>query len=65
MAIRSKPDLEALLAKARSLPPMTAAQLREQRISFAYGNLAIENPHITRDMVERAHDEIYGKPEGT
>ncbi|MCA1831248.1 MAG: hypothetical protein LC750_00610 [Actinobacteria bacterium] len=54
------PELEALLAR---LPPMTPTQLRAQRISWAYGNCAIENPLITREMVERIHDEMYGKPE--
>lgn len=58
-----RPELEALLKAARDLPPMTPAQLREQRISFAYGNCAIENPNVTREMVERIHDEMYGKPE--
>lgn len=60
---KSHPELDALLERARQLPPMTAGQLREQRISFAYGNVAIENPRITREMVERLHDETYGKPE--
>lgn len=67
MALPSKPidtrsALLALLEQAKSLPPMTPAQLREQRISWAYGNCAIENPTITREMVERIHDEIYGSP---
>lgn len=31
----------------------TPAELRAQRISFAYGNVAIENPRVTREMVER------------
>lgn len=56
------PELEALLKATRDLPPMTPAQLRAQRVSFAYGNC--DNPSITREMVERIHDEMYGKPEG-
>jgi len=58
-------ELRRLLEEARALPlpPMTAAERREQRISFAYGNGAMHNPSITREDVERAHDEIYGKPE--
>lgn len=57
------PELERLLEAARNAPPMTAAELRDQRISWAYGNCAIENPNVTKEMVERIHDEMYGKPE--
>lgn len=57
------PELEALLAKAKTLPPMTPTQLRAQRISWTYGNCSLDNPSITREMVERIHDEMYGKPE--
>lgn len=56
------PELERLLEWARNAPPMTAAEIRAQRISFAYGNCAIDNPDITKEMVERIHDEMYGKP---
>lgn len=58
----SRPELARLLEQSRDAPPMTLAQLREQRISFAYGNGSISNPRITREMVEQIHDEIYGKP---
>lgn len=61
--IKTNPELLALLEATKNLPPMTPAQLREQRISWAYGNCAIDNPNVTREMVERLHDEIYGKPE--
>lgn len=60
--IPMSPELAALLERAKDLPPMTPAQLREQRISWAYGNCAIENPNVTREMVERIHDEMYGRP---
>lgn len=59
------PELEALLKATRDLPPMTPAEQRAQRISFAYGNCSIENPNITREMVERLHDKMYGKPGGS
>lgn len=59
----ARPELDRLIEEARKLPPMTPAQLREQRISFTYGNCAIENPNITREMVERIHDEMYGRTE--
>lgn len=57
-----RPKLAALIEAARTAPPMTAAELREQRISFAYGNVSMENPNITRDMVEQEHDRLYGRP---
>jgi hypothetical protein len=56
------PELERLLEVARNAPPMTPAELRAQRISWAYGNCAIDNPRITKEMVERIHDEMYGAP---
>ncbi len=51
--------LEALIAKARTVT-MTEAQLREQRLSFVYGNTHIENERITREMVAEA-DEIVAR----
>lgn len=67
MALRMKPlppnpELDALLRAAIARGPMTAAELRAQRISWAYGNCSIGNPRITRKMVEDLHDEMYGKP---
>lgn len=67
MARMSKPcpqriELARLIEHARTLPPMTPAQLREQRISFAYGNTAMENDRITKEMVTKIHDEMYGVP---
>lgn len=61
--LKTDPYLLALLEATKHWPPMTPAQLREQRISWAYGNCAIENKSITRKMVEEAHDKIFGKPE--
>jgi len=53
-------SLEVLLEKARD-HVMTPEELREQRISWAYGNAAIDNPSITREMVEREYDKLYGE----
>ena len=42
---------------------MSPEQLRAQRRSFVYGNTAIENPDITRDIVARADadfERIFG-----
>jgi len=50
-------NLEELVNRARKIT-MTAAQLREQRQSFAYGNTHIENERITREMVAKADKKI-------
>ncbi len=49
--------LDALIAKARKVQ-MTEAQMREQRLSFVYGNTHIENDIITREMVAQADEKI-------
>lgn len=58
-----RPDLDALIKASIARGPMTPAEKRLQRISWAYGNCSLDNPNITREMVERAHDEMYGKPD--
>jgi hypothetical protein len=35
-----------------SAPAMSAAQLQAQRVSFAYGNVKIDEPTVTRELVE-------------
>lgn len=50
---------EDIIAKIED-KPMTPEEIREQRISFAYGNALIENPKITRETIEEAHRKIYG-----
>lgn len=37
---------------------LTPEEKGQQRRSFAYGNVVIENPRITREMVNRAADEL-------
>lgn len=49
--------LEALIAKAQKVK-MTDGQLREQRLSFVYGNTHIENARITREMVAAADARV-------
>lgn len=49
--------LEALIAKAQKVQ-MDDRQLREQRLSFVYGNTHIENDRITREMVAEADDKV-------
>jgi hypothetical protein len=43
--------------------PMTPQMLWDQRVSFAYGQM-MENPQVTREMVERQATALYGpRPE--
>ena len=35
-----------------------AAEREEQRRSFVFGNCALENPDITRELVDRVADEM-------
>lgn len=37
---------------------VTPAEREEQLRSFAYGNAAISNPNVTREMVDRAAEEL-------
>lgn len=59
----SKPTLAELVELARNYV-MTPEELHEQRISFAYGNVAIENPRVTREMVEDAARKIDAERAG-
>lgn len=49
--------LREILEEARhvKVPP---EQKEEQRRSFAYGNTQIENPRITREMVDQVAEEL-------
>jgi hypothetical protein len=52
--------LEDLLKAGRDFV-LTPKEKEQQRRSFAYGNIVIENPRVTREMVDRAADEL-GEP---
>lgn len=59
----ARPELETLIKKSieafeRMTPEERKALRRAQAISFVYGNL-MENPSITREMVEKAYDERH------
>lgn len=45
-------DLHDLLEKVKDIK-MTEAEMKEQMISFVYGNVALSNPKVTREMVEK------------
>lgn len=51
-------NLGDLVERAKS-HIMTPEEKRAQAISFAYGNTAIENPAITREMIEREYDQLH------
>jgi hypothetical protein len=55
-------DLNELIERTRDIP-MSPQQLRAQRSSFAFGNLDIENPNVTREVSARADadfDRTFG-----
>jgi hypothetical protein len=52
--------LQELLDEAKKVVP-TPQEKEEQRRSFAYGNTKIENPRITRAMVDQ-EAEALGAP---
>jgi len=49
--------LQQLLDEAKKTV-QTPQEKEEQRRSFAYGNTKIENPRITREMVDREADAL-------
>ena len=50
------PRLNELVELARGIK-MTPEEWEEQRRSFAFGNCAIENPDVTREMVDALANE--------
>jgi len=50
-------QLDDLIAAAKTVKS-TPQQLEEQRRSFAYGNTKIENPLITREMIDEEADAL-------
>lgn len=40
---------------------MSAEEIKQQKISFAYGNCKLSNDNITREIVEKAYEDLYGK----
>ena len=57
---KQRTELERLCALARARGPLTDAQRREQIISLAYGNLAVERPGLERADIERAALRVLG-----
>ena len=54
-----RPELDELIKKSiaafNAMTPTEKEEYRrQQRISWVYGNLVIDNPKITREMIEEA-----------
>jgi len=52
--------LQQLLDAAKNLE-FTPEQKEEQRRSFAFGNANIENPRVTREIVDREAESLKEK----
>lgn len=50
-------DLKKLVEMAKRVEP-TGVQQEQQRRSFAYGNTRIENPRITRELVDNQAEQL-------
>ena len=60
--VRDTKTLDELIESIRGIV-MSPEQLRAQRRTLVYGNTAIENPDVTRDIVARADvdfERIFG-----
>jgi hypothetical protein len=55
--IKTDPELQKALDASRNTP-VTEADLREQRISFAFGNAPANAVAITKDSVRKASEHI-------
>ncbi|HLG85873.1 MAG TPA: hypothetical protein VKZ79_01600 [Alphaproteobacteria bacterium] len=55
-------DLKKLVELAKAVR-MTAPQVEEQRRSFAYGNTAIENPRITKELINQQAEALQASRE--
>jgi hypothetical protein len=55
--IKENPKLQEALKTARQRP-VTDEELREQRISFAFGNAPADADYITKESVRRASERI-------
>ncbi len=51
-------EIEEQAAQLRRDTRMTDADKEEQRRSFAWGNINIENPTVTREMINNAAEQL-------
>ena len=52
------PELDALLAKVKTLPPMTKEEKDAQRKSWVIGEMMLEHPEMTREEAERIYNAV-------
>lgn len=45
--------------------PVNRQLTREEKVDWAYGNVVLHNPNITREIVEKAYDRLYGDKESS
>ena len=57
-------ELQVLLEQAKSVE-MTPTEAEQQRRSFAYGNANIENPDVTRELIDKVADQLAQSTETT
>ncbi len=60
--------LEQLLDKVQQLRAegaLPSTLTREEKVSFAYGNVRLSNPNVTREMVEQAYDRMQVQEDKT
>lgn len=50
-------DINNLIEECRGYK-MTPEEQEKQRRSFAYGNTVIENPNITRELIDKAAEDL-------
>jgi hypothetical protein len=55
--IKADPDLQKLLDESRKMP-VSEDELREQRISFAFGNAPVDAKNITKESVRHTSHNI-------
>ncbi|HLH09964.1 MAG TPA: hypothetical protein VKW78_22180 [Terriglobales bacterium] len=59
--INADPELQKALENSRTVA-VTEEELREQRISFAFGNAPANARNITKDSVRQASEHIRLRP---
>ena len=60
--VRDTKTLDELIERSRGIS-MSPEQLRAQRCSFAFGNITIANPDVTREIIARVDadfERIFG-----
>lgn len=53
------------LSQVREIQKQIADEREAQRRSFAYGNAHLDNPAITREMIEEASDSLLSKAQAS